>query len=71
MSSTSEAVASGSGVAAARRVPWTEVARLAFLGLQLGVALLLARAFQLEHPAFYGVVLYSNWRVLNGQKGFF
>ncbi|HEX5012405.1 MAG TPA: hypothetical protein VFY71_18600 [Planctomycetota bacterium] len=46
-----------SEVAAARRVPWSDAVQLAFLGLQVGVALLLARAFQLEHPAFYQVVL--------------
>jgi D-alanyl-lipoteichoic acid acyltransferase DltB (MBOAT superfamily) len=46
-----------SEVAAAPRVPWSEVVQLAFLGLQVGVALLLARAFELEHPAFYRVVL--------------
>jgi len=73
-----EAVATGE-VAGARGVPWTEVAAVAFVGLQLGVALLLARAFQLEHPAFYGVVLplavagflVHHWLPRASQKWFF
>src|SRR5688500_10674230 len=34
-----------------------EVAALAWVGVQVGVILLLARAFHLESPAFYNIVL--------------
>src|SRR5687767_162061 len=44
-------------IAEARPHTGREVGALAWVGLQVAVILLLARAFNLESPAFYGIVL--------------
>ena len=44
-------------IAQTRPFAGREVGALAWMGVQVGVILLLARAFNLESPAFYGIVL--------------
>ncbi len=43
--------------APARRVSAGEVLRLLFIALQVGLCLLVARGFELEHPGFWDIVL--------------
>jgi D-alanyl-lipoteichoic acid acyltransferase DltB (MBOAT superfamily) len=47
----------GTALPRLKHVPWTEAGQVAFVALQLVVVLLLARAFEIEHANFYGVVL--------------
>jgi D-alanyl-lipoteichoic acid acyltransferase DltB (MBOAT superfamily) len=57
MSAVVEGSAVGSGAPRARQAPWSEAKQVAFVALQLLVALLLAQAFGIEHASFHDVVL--------------
>ena len=55
---TQDAVTKARTTPAISRPSWrTDLLPIAFIALQLGVVLLLARAFEIEHASFHGVVL--------------
>lgn len=55
---TQDAVIKGRSAPALSPPGWrTDLLPIAFIALQLGVVLLLARAFEIEHASFHGVVL--------------